>query len=86
MQAFPLIEEEEQQLDRQDKIAMAADAVARALGERRHRVRGELVRAVAAEQNGNLIKISRSGGDSPLNLEELTNHSRVGHIKKMPAR
>ncbi|MCG5530480.1 L,D-transpeptidase family protein [Halorhodospira halochloris] len=86
MQAFPLIEEEQQQLDRQDKIAMAADAVARALGERRHRVRGELVRAVAAEQNGNLIKISRSGGDSPLNLEELTNHSRVQFAREKPAR
>lgn len=68
LQAFPLFEEN-RDLSRQEKISMATSAVAAALGNLRHRVKGDLVRAVAVKQTGDLINISRSSNSWSVNLD-----------------
>ncbi len=61
MQAYPFFEEETP--DRQTRVEMAVEAVSRALGERAHRVDGALVRAAAEEQDGSVLRISRSAAE-----------------------
>lgn len=76
LQAFPLFEES-RQVSRRERLSMAADAVVAALGERRHRVQGDLVRAVAAEQTGDLINISRTEQKWPLRAQGISHNQGV---------
>ncbi|MFP4648254.1 MAG: L,D-transpeptidase family protein [Halorhodospira sp.] len=58
LQAFPFFEEEERP-NRKERIGMAVEAVASALGGKAHRIDGSQVRAAAERQRGEVVRISR---------------------------
>ncbi len=62
LQAFPFFEEDEPQRD--ERVKMAVESVASALGEAVHRVDGSRVRAAADEQDGRIHRVSRVNATS----------------------
>ncbi len=60
MQAYPFFGGGEQP-SRSERLAMAVERVARALGSRNHRVAGERVRSLVDDPSGEVVKVSRPG-------------------------
>ncbi len=58
MEAHPFFEEDDP--SREERMRRAVDAVAGALGDRAHRIDGQRVRALAEEQRGEVVRVSRS--------------------------
>ncbi|ABM60908.1 ErfK/YbiS/YcfS/YnhG family protein [Halorhodospira halophila SL1] len=68
LQAFPFFEEDEPK--RAERVELAVESVARALGDAVHRVDGGQVRAAADEQDGRIYRVSRTNAVPRWGAEE----------------